>query len=89
MYFLLRPIKHLAPIRRWVRAHGAEMALSADTFEMDIRLDEGQIKLAPRFVVGQEDALSHGSRLTVSWREGMTAPTLGAYATGVVAGAAG
>lgn len=126
MYFLLRPIKHLAPIRRWARAHGAEMTLSADTFEMDVRLGEGRISLIPRFVVGEADAprytrrfpdegnfigwmpypskswplstdkrlfkdyaLSHGLRVTASWRQGealapdfIAKPAIGSFGKG-------
>lgn len=51
MYFLFRPIKHLAPIRAWAMERGAEMRLSAETFELELTLGDIGIKLIPRFVI--------------------------------------
>lgn len=50
MYYLFRPIKHLHPIREWALAHGAEMLIAPETFEMTIRLGGRRVVLIPRFV---------------------------------------
>lgn len=50
MYYLFRPIKHLHPIREWALAHGAEMLIAPETFEMTIRLGSRRVVLIPRFV---------------------------------------
>lgn len=50
MYYLFRPIKHLHPIREWALAHGAEMLIAPETFELTIRSGGRQVVLIPRFV---------------------------------------
>lgn len=50
MYYLFRPIKHLHPIREWALAHGAEMLIAPETFELTIRSGGRRVVLIPRFV---------------------------------------
>lgn len=50
MYYLFRPIKHLHPIREWALAHGAEMLIAPETFELTIRSGARRVVLIPRFV---------------------------------------
>lgn len=50
MYYLFRPIKHLHPIREWAIAHGADILIAPETFELTINYCGRRVVLFPRFV---------------------------------------
>lgn len=50
MYYLFRPVKHLHPIRQWALAHGADLLMAPETFELTINFGGRRVVLIPRFV---------------------------------------